>query len=82
MFPCRHLTFFGDEKYARYGVYAEIILGNQKKTHSVCIVYIVIVYLPTNAAQWLLPSSSNRLLLNQLLKSLAFQSLLLEPFAF
>ena len=80
MFSCRHLTFFGDEKYARYGVYAEIILGNQKKTHSVCIVYIV--YLPTNAAQWLLPSSPNRLLLNKVLKSLAFQSLLLEPFAF
>ena len=80
MFPCRHLTFLGGEKYARYGRYAEIILGNQKKTHSVCIVYIV--YLPTNAAQWLLPSSSNRLLLNKVLKSLAFQSLLLEPFAF
>ena len=53
--------------------------GTNKK-HSVCIVYIV--YLPTNAAQWLLPSSSNRLLLNQVLKSLTFQSLLFELFVF
>ena len=58
----------------------KLFWGTIKKTHSVCFVYIV--YLPTNAAQWLLPSSSNRLLLNQVLKSLAFQSLLLEPFAF